>query len=168
VLIESMSPRQFLQPTGAAAEAEPIPLSHATSFPSDLARIGLVRLVARPLGLFGDALHEDAFYSRVVRPEHMQPYLDEGQALPASGAQAGAVTDLGNVPLIVLTSRKNDLPHGWQGMQTEFLQLSTNSQQLFAEKSGHNIELEEPEAAVAAISQMVVQVRASAAAYLTR
>jgi ABC-type transport system involved in cytochrome bd biosynthesis fused ATPase/permease subunit len=48
---------------------------------------------------------------------------------------------------------------GWQTWQTELLQLSTNSQQLFAEKSGHNIEIEEPEAADAAIIQMVRQVR---------
>jgi len=33
---------------------------------------------------------------------------------------------------------------------------------MFAENSGHNIEIEEPEAAVAAIIQMVRQVRESA------
>ena len=52
---------------------------------------------------------------------------------------------------------------GWQQWQTELLQLSSNSQQLFAEHSGHNIELEEPQAAVAAIVQMVRQVRGAAA-----
>jgi len=37
--------------------------------------------------------------------------------------------------------------------------LSSNSQQLFAENNGHNIQVEEPEAAIAAITQMVEQVR---------
>jgi pimeloyl-ACP methyl ester carboxylesterase len=46
--------------------------------------------------------------------------------------------------------------------QTELLQLSSNSQQLFAENSGHNVQAEEPDAAVAAIIQMVEQVRQTA------
>ena len=52
----------------------------------------------------------------------------------------------------------NDIP-GWQEWQTELLKLSSNSQQLFAENSGHNIEFDEPSAAVKAILQMVEQIR---------
>jgi hypothetical protein len=82
--------------------------------------------------------------------------------MPASGAEAAAVKSFGNLPLIVLTARRNnDLP-GWQTWQTELLQLSSDSQQLFAENSGHNIQADEPEAAVAAIVQMVHQVRGAA------
>jgi hypothetical protein len=50
----------------------------------------------------------------------------------------------------------NDIP-GWPEWQTELLQLSSNSQQLFAENSGHNIQFDEPEAAAKAILQMVHQ-----------
>jgi hypothetical protein len=82
----------------------------------------------------------------------------EYKELPASGAQAAAVTSFGDLPLIVLTARGNDNP-GWPEWQTELLQLSSNSQQLFAENSGHVIQDDEPEAAVAAILQMVQQVR---------
>jgi len=46
--------------------------------------------------------------------------------------------------------------------QARYLQLSTNSEQLFADHSGHNIHWEQPEAAVTAIVQMVRQVRESA------
>ena len=42
-----------------------------------------------------------------------------------------------------------------------YLQLSTDSQQLFADQSGHPIMIEQPEAAVAAIVKMVRQVRES-------
>jgi pimeloyl-ACP methyl ester carboxylesterase len=63
--------------------------------------------------------------------------------------------------LIVLTARLNDNP-GWPEWQTELLQLSSNSQHLFAENSGHTIQLDEPDAAVAAIVQMVQQVRQAA------
>jgi hypothetical protein len=43
--------------------------------------------------------------------------------------------------------------------QAELLELSSNSQQLFATHSGHNIEFDQPDAAVGAIVQMVKQIR---------
>lgn len=81
--------------------------------------------------------------------------------MPASGREAAAVKTFGDLPLIVLTAKLNNGP-GWEEMQTDLLQLSSNSRQLFAENSGHNIQVDEPEAAVAAIVQRVGQVRAAA------
>jgi hypothetical protein len=74
------------------------------------------------------------------------------------GAQARAVTTLGALPVIVL-SRGKDQDAKHTAAQTNLLQLSTNSQQLFAEQSGHRIMIDQPEAAVAAIAQMVELVR---------
>jgi hypothetical protein len=74
------------------------------------------------------------------------------------GAQARAVTTLGALPLIVLSAVLDDTPDH-TASQAGFLQLSTNSQQLFAEQSGHRIMIEQPEAAVAAIVKMVELVR---------
>ena len=68
------------------------------------------------------------------------------------------MTILGALPLIVL-SRGKDQEAEWAALQAGFLQLSTNSQQLFAEQSGHRIMIEQPEAAVAAILKMVEQLR---------
>ncbi len=62
------------------------------------------------------------------------------------------------MPLIVL-SRGLDQKPDWQGIQAELLQLSSDSQQLIADKSPHNIELDQPEAAVGAILTMVEQLR---------
>ena len=45
----------------------------------------------------------------------------------------------------------------WQAMQRELLELSSHSQQMIAEKSGHNIQLDQPEAAATAITKMVAQ-----------
>ena len=74
------------------------------------------------------------------------------------GAQARAVTTLGALPLIVLSARLDDTADH-TASQAGFLKLSTNSQQLFAEQSGHRIMIEQPEAAVAAIVKMVELVR---------
>lgn len=154
VLLDSMSPRQA-KPAASAASAAP---SETTGRPSALsiytlpARIGLLRLFAGPLGLDPHS----------VNPRSVQTTLDEGQGIGASLAQAGAVTTFGDLPLIVL-SRGLDLDPDWQSMQAELLQLSSKSQQRFADRSGHNIELDQPEAAVGAIATMVEQIRQQAA-----
>jgi hypothetical protein len=86
----------------------------------------------------------------------LQTWLDEGKGMPRSLAQAGAVTSFGAVPLIVLSRGPTvDPDKNWQRMQTELLGLSSNSQQLFANESGHNIHIDQPEAAVGAIEKMV-------------
>jgi pimeloyl-ACP methyl ester carboxylesterase len=161
VLIDSMSPRQF--PQSSTDTTPPMDSqSHAFTIVPALARIGLVRLLVRPLGLIPHLPPEveKAYLSRMVRPSNLQAYLgDESRGMPESGRQADAVKTIGDLPLIVLTARQNDIP-GWQEWQTELLQLSSNSQQLFAE-SGHNIEIEQPEAAIAAIVKMVEFVRQS-------
>ena len=161
VLIDSMSPRQFPQSSTNTTPHMDSQSHPFTIFPA-LARIGLVRLLVRPLGLIPHLPPEveKAYFSRMVRPSNLQAYMgDESQGMPESARQAEAVKTFGDLPLIVLTARQNNIP-GWQEWQTELLQLSSNSQQLFAE-SGHNIEIEQPEAAIAAIVNMVELVRQS-------
>jgi hypothetical protein len=85
--------------------------------------------------------------------------MNESKGLSASAAEAAAVKSFGDLPLIVLTGRLHSDPPDWQTWQTELLQLSSDSQQLFAENGNHGIQLEEPDAAVGAILQMVQQVR---------
>ncbi len=159
VLIDSMSPAQFSQ---SPTDKKPQQTSQPSGFsiPFVLARIGLVRLFAEPLGL-KPALPPEAqkaFTAFSVTPKSIQAWVDEGAGMLESGVQARAVKNFGDLPLIVL-SRGLDLKPDWQSMQSELLQLSFNSQQLIAEKSGHNIEIDQPEAAVVAIVKMVEQLR---------
>ena len=160
VLIDSMTPQQFTQ-APAEVQSQPASPGQPLSLPALLARVGVVRLLARPLGLVpAQAPDQAAAYSRVVRPQNVQAYIDEGEGMPASGAQAAAVKSFGDLPLIVLTAKLNTMEH-WQERQTDLLQLSANSVQLFAD-SDHNIHFEAPDAAVAAITQMIAQLRGTA------
>jgi pimeloyl-ACP methyl ester carboxylesterase len=136
---------QKLPPDGSASPP-PTPRPGGVSLPALMARIGLVRLLAGSSG------------ASSVTPVSVQTVLDEAVGMSEGGAQAKAVTTLGNLPLIVLT-RGKDLTPDWTASQTGFLALSSNSQQLFAEKSGHSIQVEQPEAAVGAIVKMVTQIR---------
>ena len=157
VLIDSMSPGQRTQTTLTNGQ---IPSkSIFASLPSLLARIGLVRLLAGsliPQNLPPDA--QPAYTAFSVISRSVQAYVNEGASIQASLAQADAIKTFGAVPLIVLTAGLNKQT-GWQAMQVELLQLSSNSQQMIADNSGHNIQIERPEATVAAIMKMVSQLR---------
>jgi hypothetical protein len=50
----------------------------------------------------------------------------------------------------------------WQARQADLLNLSSKSQQAIAEQSGHNVQLDQPGAAVEAIVAMVEQIRRQA------
>jgi len=124
-----------------------------------LAQFGVVRLLVKLPGIAPSIPpNEEAYYPLYVRPQSLQATANESQGMPAAGAQAVAVKSFGDLPLIVLTAKLNNIPN-WQEWQTELLQLSSNSQHLFAENSGHNVQAEEPDAAIAAITQMVQQLR---------
>ena len=108
------------------------------------------------------AYQEDLlFFMRQQRCGY-NPYLDMvcHQRDGRTFSYFSAVTTLGTLPLIILSARLDDTADH-AASQAGFLQLSTNSQQLFAEPSGHRIMMDQPEAAVAAITQMVEQVRQS-------
>lgn len=159
VLIESMSPGQRTQPLAESKPQTPSQ-SGGVSVPSLLARIGLVRLLAGPLGFIHDLPPEEklAYAGFSVTPRSIQAWADEGTGMPESFAQADAVKTFGDLPLIVLTSGLNE-QKDWQTMQVELLRLSSNSRQVITTKSGHSIEIDQPGAAVEAIVAMVSQLR---------
>jgi pimeloyl-ACP methyl ester carboxylesterase len=160
VLVESMNPKQFTQSPEIQAQSES--RSQPFSFQAALARFGVVRLLVKVPGIAPSLpANEEAYYPLYIRPQSFQATDNESQGMPAAGAQAAAVDSFGDLPLIVLTARLNN-NQGWQEWQTELLQLSSNSQHFFAENSGHNIQVEEPDAAIAAILQMVRQIRETA------
>jgi pimeloyl-ACP methyl ester carboxylesterase len=152
VLIDSMNPKQV-------TESLSNKLALFSSIEAALARVGVGRLLVKlPAIASGAPPNGEAYYPLFVRPGSLQTTANEYRELPASAAAAAAVTSFGDLPLIVLTARLNDNP-GWPEWQNELLQLSSNSEHLFAENSGHVIQFDEPDAAVAAILQMVQQVR---------
>jgi pimeloyl-ACP methyl ester carboxylesterase len=164
VLIEAMSPS--MATSSAPVTPSPTEPQVARDWLLTLpARVGMLRLVSGPLDLRSGLSPEvaDTYAAFSVTTRHVQTTLDEGTGMPESFAQAGGVTSLGVVPLIVLSrGRPEGREQEWQRLQTELLLLSSNSQQVFAEKSRHNIQLEQPEVAVGAIVTMVEQIRRQA------
>ena len=149
-------------PASDGAAPTPAPKPGRNPLPSLMARIGLVRLLAGPLDAIKNLPEGDkqAYTAYAVAPRSAQTFLDEGMGMSEGGAQARAVTTLGALPLIVL-SRGKDQDTKHTAAQADLLQLSTNSQQIFADQSGHSIHIEQPDAAVDAILKMVEMVRQS-------
>ncbi len=158
VLINSMSPGPTTQ-----SQAGSIPQTGSftrafSPFPA-LARFGIARLLVKTLNLAPYELPDkQAYLSLYVTRKNIQAFVDETQGMESSLAQAGDVKTFGDIPLIVL-SRGLDLNPSDTAGQVRLAELSTNSQHLTAEKSGHIIQLYQPEAAIAAIVKMVEQVR---------
>ncbi len=155
VFIDSMSPQQGgASMTVGAAQAQGINLL------SVAARLGVVRVLSGPLGFSEGLPPQDAgaYTALSVTPRFFQTMADETAGIPGSLAQASEVTTLGNLPLTVLTRGLNQEP-AWMTKQRGLLELSSRSTQVIAPHSGHNIELDEPQAAVDAIVGMVQQVR---------
>ncbi len=147
-------------PTSGATTPKPAPKPGMTSLPVLMARIGVMRVLAGPLGSIQNLPEGDkqAYTAYSVTPRSTQTLLDGGMGMSEGGAQARAVTTLGTLPLIVL-SRGKDQDANWAASQAGFIRLSSDSQQLLADKSGHRIMIEQPEAAVAAILKMVEMLR---------
>ena len=161
VLIESMNPNRFNR-TSPDVLSQSRSQSQPFSFGAVLARFGVARLLVKlPFIAPHVSANDNAYYSRYIRTQSLQATTDESQGMPASGEEASAVQSFGDLPLIVLTGRLNS-DGSWQEWQKELLQLSSNSRQVFAENSGHNVQLDEPNAAIEAITQMVQQVRQAA------
>jgi len=160
VLVDSMNPQQVTQ-APKDVQSQSNSQSQPFSFQALLARFGVARLLVKLPGIAPSVgPNQEAYYPLYIRPQSLQATDNEYQALPISAAQAAAVKSFGDLPLIVLTARLNDIP-GWPELQNELIQLSSSSEHLFAENSGHNVQADEPDAAVAAILKMVELVRQS-------
>jgi pimeloyl-ACP methyl ester carboxylesterase len=80
---------------------------------------------------------------------------------------------IGDIPLIVLAAApqppndKSPLPREWQiaiepvhqQLQRELADVSTDSKHIVARKAGHNIQLDEPELVLDAITSLVMRAR---------
>ena len=162
VLIDSMNPRPG---TPAAPATPPQARAGDLSLLTLPARIGVLRLLAGPLRLKSGLSPEmaDAYVAYSVAPRQLQTsLLDENAGIGSSLAQASAVTSLGDLPLIVV-SRGLASDADWQRLQADLLRLSSRSEQRFADRSGHNVQIDQPEAVVGAIVAMVERVRGQAA-----
>lgn len=95
--------------------------------------------------------------------------MDEMKSFAKSAEQVGKARKKLTIPTAVITRGKEYLPYVegvsmedvWQSMQRELLELSSNSWQVIAENSGHNIYRDEPELIIHNILKVVEEFKKS-------
>jgi pimeloyl-ACP methyl ester carboxylesterase len=156
VLVESVHADQFRYPELRAGALPPI---------CPLASFGILRF----MGLLGFLNGSVAEYPPTVQPvvkaqgyqtRFCQTLSDESAAEEESLAQVRAARhSLGHLPLVVLT---RGIPgsdaqgeRDWQALQRDLAGLSSDSVHIIATRSGHQIQLDQPELVIAAIKQVL-------------
>ena len=103
---------------------------------------------------------------------YFETFIDEIFALPESAAEVRAmrITSLEHMPLIVispghwdevasLTDTENQqLWKAFQVQQSELVALSSDSIQIIAEQSGHDVQIDQPDVVIDAIREIVMRV----------
>ncbi len=136
VLVDAVHPDQFVRAEALLPPEVPTEDAALQEFRQALRTINRSRLVAAQHGMTDD----------------LQLATDAARSLGALPVVVVTATqhELG-VPAAVLARLEQD----WQTMQHELLNLSSNSVQIIAEGSGHNIQLERPEVVADAIRRVL-------------
>lgn len=157
---------------------------YAHEYPDDVVGMVLVDAAhhdhnARALALMPPASPDDSPRLATWRENLTRGYTDDSQEpggfdVWRSDAEARAAGTLGALPLVVLTARHHgeppaELPAGFiaaydrmfHELQHDLVRLSTRGVQIMAERSGHFIQVDEPDLVVSAIRQVVDLARAS-------
>ena len=107
--------------------------------------------------------------AQAVGMRSMDALYDELEDIEALVARAGEVQSFGTIPLVVISGSDPNRSDGfweaealrremdsiWRELQLDLLTLSEDSWQINADRSGHYVQLEQPEVVVGAIRELV-------------
>jgi len=101
-------------------------------------------------------------------PEAFPAVIEEMEAFSPMADAAATMPGYGSIPLVVLTGTDKrreteftDAKTGrefmkiWMELQSDHLKLSTNNRHILAPKSGHYIQIDQPQLVIDAVRQMV-------------
>jgi len=106
----------------------------------------------------------DAFKSFCYRPDYWATASSELANIKKSFEEVRSVTSLGSLPLIVLSQGSKDSKMSderfqqWASLQLDLTKLSSNSQRVIAENSGHLVQLDQPELVISAVQRLIESV----------
>lgn len=102
-------------------------------------------------------------------PMSLHTVLEELTNFEKLGVEANAISSFGEIPLVVITGtdekrideftdKEVGLKFGklWMEMQTDLLSLSSNSKHILADRSGHYVQLDQPEIVIEAVRSLIM------------
>jgi tRNA A37 threonylcarbamoyladenosine synthetase subunit TsaC/SUA5/YrdC len=137
----------------------------ATGVLPSVARIGVYRVITALVSADLPAPYGDIERAQQSTPLLLSGQRDEFAVLPATLAQAAALTSLGDKPLVVVSATV-DTQQGWREAQDAMVNLSSNSDHRLAPGQTHGSLIVSEEGAaisVEAIQDVVAAVRTGAA-----
>jgi pimeloyl-ACP methyl ester carboxylesterase len=138
-----------------------------------LHRVGILRLIGKSLLTnFASLKTEEekrVFLATLLASRYFETSRDESLSLLNPPRQDERLVSLNEKPLIVIQAggHPDPLPKGyteerwleqrraWDAIQQDLLALSTNSRLVIAEKSIHNVQIEQPEIVVDAVKEIL-------------
>ena len=92
-----------------------------------------------------------------TQPKFFDAIVSQAEALPQSAAQVAATGDYSDIPLVVLSASSSS-PSQMKGHE-DLVHLSSQGKHIVASKSGHWIQLDEPDLVIESIREVVESVR---------
>lgn len=177
VLVDASHPEQTARLAQATGEPESDPIPFAFRALAAIAWTGLPRLVL-PDAEVPELPSRTAEAITAYQPTSLAAAFAEAAVFEDSLREAGTLRTLGNLPLVVLSRGKpwsafsefeqtasgltreqfNRAETAWASMQAEEAGWSSNSTHRVLEDSSHVIQLERPDAIIAAIKEVVEKV----------
>ncbi|OAB37208.1 hypothetical protein PMSM_03775 [Paenibacillus macquariensis subsp. macquariensis] len=104
--------------------------------------ISSLNLVQKHLSHEHRKLDKALFYRRFLNDNMLNELISLGESIE----QVSAIDTLGDIPLVIITSRQNAQNiKNWQAGHISLLELSTNKTHIIAEGIGHSVHLEQSE-----------------------
>ena len=106
----------------------------------------------------------DTYKSFCYRPHYWATVSSELANIKKSFEGLQSVTSLGSLPLIVLSQGSKNSKMSderfqqWSSLQLDLTKLSSNSQRIIAENSGHLVQLDRPELVVSAVQRLIKRI----------
>ena len=92
-----------------------------------------------------------------TQPKFFDAIVSQAEALPQSAAQVAATGDYSDIPLVVLSASSSS-PSQMKGHE-DLAHMSSQGKHIVASKSGHWIQLDEPDLVIESIREVVESVR---------
>ena len=105
-----------------------------------------------------------------LRSKSIPATLEERLNFVSIANEAANINTFGNIPLVIITGASPDrfkylknktlekqFNSIWSELQKDLLKLSSNSKQILATKSGHTVQMEQPEVVIESIIQIILK-----------
>jgi hypothetical protein len=134
--VDTTAPRETPPASGAADSSGYYPLGRVATLLSTSARLGLARLYAPTEAGTLPPQSEDEAQANLTTGSNLRSFLDEFAQASASAAEAGAFTNFGAKPLVVLTAGTGS-DADWIAGHARLAGMSTNSVHRIIDDASH-------------------------------